>query len=165
MQKSDSQNFRSQVTKKLFAKVPLQVNHFIDTEEEVKCKIADDSSTYGVALDELNRTVQPLNEKLREYSESLVKCFNESAGYIKSLAETAERIAKAHDLFNSKIDYAKSEINSDIYTSLSKCFHSWSSHISDQSKTVENYLIKSFNWTQMEIDAHNEVFSFNPLLF
>jgi hypothetical protein len=60
-------------------------------------------------------------------------------------------------VFNSKVDFAKTEINASIYEALTTCFNGWSSHIDDQSKTIENHLIKSFNWTQMEIDAHSEV--------
>jgi hypothetical protein len=141
----------------LLAKVPIKVEHFIDLEGEVKCRISDDNGSYGVAADQLNRDIQPLNEKLREYSMSLLRSLNEASAHAKSLADTANRIKKTHDLFNTKVEFAKSTINASIYDALSTCFNGWSSHVSDQSKTIENYLIKSFNWTQMELDAHNEV--------
>jgi vacuolar-type H+-ATPase subunit I/STV1 len=131
----------------LSAKVAVKVENFIDKEGEVKARISDDNGGYGVAVDELNRSVQPLNEKLREYSVNLMKSLNEASAYAKSIAETSERIKKAHDLFNTKVEFAKSEINASIYDALSTCFNGWSSHISEQSATIENYLIKSFNWT------------------
>lgn len=45
------------MSKKLGAKVPVKVENFIDLEGEVKVRISDENGNYGVAVDELNRTI------------------------------------------------------------------------------------------------------------
>jgi hypothetical protein len=56
---------------------------------------------------------------------------NEASAHAINLAETATRIKKENDLFNSKVSFAKSDIISNIFEAINTCFSGWSTHLSD----------------------------------
>lgn len=143
--------------KKMTTKPITKAEHFSDVQGEVTCRISDENAGYGIAIDDLNRQVSSLYAKLKDHAQSITKCLHEVSGHCKSLAETATRIKTEYEIFNGKVSYAKSQLNSNIIDSLSNCFNGWAVQIKDQSRVIDKYISSTISWTELELEAQNEV--------
>jgi len=73
------------------------------------------------------------------------------------MASCAKRMKGAHDKFSKSVDFGKTGTNSDIYESLANTLNQWGSMMKEQIKVVENHMIRNFDLTKMELEAHKEV--------
>lgn len=139
------QNFRTQAQKKMTTKPITKVENFPDISGEQTCRISEENSAYGIAIDELNKQVATLYAKLREHAQSITTMLQSVSGSCKSLSETATRIKAEYDSFNGKVNFGKCSLNSGILDSLSTCFNGWSVQIKDQSRVIDKYLVNSIS--------------------
>jgi hypothetical protein len=149
--------FRDGVAKKLTGNVKADLKAFSNLNGEVTSRISGKMKEYSVALDELVNLIGPLTERLEQHCGQLLIDFNQVNNTLGRMANCALKMKGAHDNFAKKVEFGKTKTSSDIYESLANTLKQWGSMMKEQIKVVENHMIRSFDLTKMELEAHKEV--------
>lgn len=156
---------RENVSKKL-ANDKIDLRTFSNLDGELTSRISNNIKDYSMALDELNRNIAPINIKYVKHSQpsrfeqlckELLLNFNRLTSTITNLANCAGKLQSLHHNFNARVEFGKTETNEKLYEAMKSTFNQWANMSNSQVKMVENNLIKTFHFSSMEVEAHNEV--------
>lgn len=92
-----------------------------------------------------------------EHCRQLLIDFSQVSKTLGKMASCAKKMKGVHDNFSKKVDFGKTKTNSDTYESLGNTLSQWGSMMKEQIKVVENHMIRNFDLTKLELEAHKEV--------
>lgn len=148
---------RENLSKKLHGKSRVTLNSFINLKGKVKSRISNKLREYARGLEDLNKDVIPLNDKLRDSLNQLMVDYENISKTMATLAEISSKLYDAHKEFNSKVEFGKTIINQNIYGGITHTFKSLGSYFTERIDTLRQSIFKQVKYTKHEIFGLNEV--------
>ena len=82
---------------------------------------------------------------------------------LNEMKECAREMKLCYHKFNSVVPVGKAEINECIFDCLQSTLSSWTTKIVRESNMLSDFIERQFNYTGIEIKAHNDVSPVKPL--
>lgn len=145
------------MNKKLHGKESISIKNFSNVEGKVTSRISNKLRKFARELEDFNKQMVPLNDKLKEAYIQLMNDYDSICKTFSNLSDITRQIHNLHENYNKKVEFGKSTINQNIYASMTNTYQSLQKHYTEKITSIQETMLKNVKYTKHEIFELNEV--------